>query len=357
MPQNYFRAGFQKHFSPGATTRDHYCGFICCRIESVVVLIKAVQFDYLPKELSKYKKINWLSWQAWLWPRKLKPSHGVILEESTSRISGGVQRVQGSRRSTAPSMTTSVFVTPRTSPPYSPSVQRFDVVPEESEEIETATLSALDHSYIQQGVESLAVTEELLSSLDGWKLERQEGGVMCYSRSIGGRKKWRSESIINVNIITQWQFVYYQFEHQVDWNPHVAVAESFYCINENTDLTYVVSTEAGGGIISTRDFVTVRYWEYKNGAYYAVGKAVSHDSMPSKSGRIRGENGPGGYKLVSVDDKNTLFVWLCDTDLKGWLPQYLIDQTIATMSIQTHKKLRKYIESVTMDDDLPLSVS
>ena len=30
----------------------------------------------------------------------------------------------------------------------------------------------------------------------------------------------------------------------------------------------------------------------------------------------RGENGPGGYKLVSVDDKNTLFVWLCDTDLK-----------------------------------------
>ncbi|XP_065884083.1 stAR-related lipid transfer protein 3-like [Dysidea avara] len=108
---------------------------------------------------------------------------------------------------------------------------------------------------------------------------------------------------------------------------------------------------------SCRDFVTVRYWEYKNGAYYAVGKAVSHDSMPSKSGRIRGENGPGGYKLVSVDDKNTLFVWLCDTDLKGWLPQYLIDQTIATMSIQTHKKLRKYIESVTMDDDLPLSVS
>ncbi|XP_065885665.1 uncharacterized protein [Dysidea avara] len=117
---------------------------------------------YLPKELSKYKKINWLSWQAWLWPRKLKPSHGVILEESTSRISGGVQRVQESRRD-------------------GPSVQRFDVVPEESEEIEAATLSALDHSYIQQGVESLAVTEELLSSLDGWKLERQEGGVMCYS--------------------------------------------------------------------------------------------------------------------------------------------------------------------------------
>ncbi|XP_065885623.1 stAR-related lipid transfer protein 3-like [Dysidea avara] len=261
MPQNYFKAGFQKHFSPGATTRDHYCGFICCRIESVVVLIKAVQFDYLPKELSKYKKINWLSWKAWLWPRKLKPSHGVILEESTSRISGGVQLVQESRRGTAPSMTTSVFVTPRTSPPHSPSVQRFDVVPEESEEIEAATLSALDHSYIQQGVESLAVTEELLSSLDGWKLERQEGGVMCYSRSIGGRKKWRSESIINVNIITLWQFVYYQFEHQVDWNPHVAVAESFYRINENTDLTYVVSTEAGGGIISTRDFVTVRYWE------------------------------------------------------------------------------------------------
>jgi len=40
-------------------------------------------------------------------------------------------------------------------------------------------------------------------------------------------------------------------------------------------------------LLSCRDFVTVRYWEYKSGVYYSVGKAVSHDLMPSKSGKIR----------------------------------------------------------------------
>ena len=66
-----------------------------------------------------------------------------------------------------------------------------------------------------------------------------------------------------------------------------------------------MSTEAGGGLITSRcqlislymvidccfcyyrDFVTVRYWECKGGIYYSVGKAVTHDSLPSQSGKIR----------------------------------------------------------------------
>lgn len=31
---------------------------------------------------------------------------------------------------------------------------------------------------------------------------------------------------------------------------------------------------------------------------------------------FRGENGPGGYKLIPEDGGHTRFVWLCDTDLK-----------------------------------------
>ena len=62
-----------------------------------------------------------------------------------------------------------------------------------------------------------------------------------------------------------------------------------------------------------------------------MGKSVTHDSMPSQSGKIRlvtistdtlnicihrGENGPGGYKIIPIDEHHTQFVWLCDTDLK-----------------------------------------
>ena len=74
--------------------------------------------QYLPKEIGKYRKINWLSWQAWLWPRKLSlTNNDVILEESTPSARGVVRRPQLQRRATTASMTTSVFVTPGTSPP------------------------------------------------------------------------------------------------------------------------------------------------------------------------------------------------------------------------------------------------
>ena len=77
-------------------------------------------------------------------------------------------------------------------------------------------------------------------------------------------------------------------------------------------------------------------------------------------------------KMIPVDNYNTQLIWLCDTDLKVWLLVVMVmltcmllglvtavshQQTLATMTIQTHQRLSNYIESVTMDDDLPLSVT
>ena len=39
---------------------------------------------------------------------------------------------------------------------------------------------------------------------------------------------------------------------------------------------------------------------------------------------FRGENGPGGYKMISVDNNNTQLVWLCDTDLKVRLLVFIV---------------------------------
>jgi len=34
---------------------------------------------------------------------------------------------------------------------------------------------------------------------------------------------------------------------------------------------------------------------------------------------FRGKNGPGGYKMIPVDNNNTQLIWLCNTNLKVWL--------------------------------------
>ena len=53
----------------------------------------------------------------------------------------------------------------------------------------------------------------------------------------------------------------------------------------------------------------MRYWEYKDGVYYSVGKAVTHESFPAQSGKIRlvttyccvSSSGYSGEKMVQVD--------------------------------------------------------
>jgi len=83
--------------------------------------------QYLPKEIGKYSKIDWLSWKAWLWPRKLPLNNNdVVLEESTPIVGGMTRSVQEPRRTRAPSMNTSVFVTPRTSPPRESVIHYFN---------------------------------------------------------------------------------------------------------------------------------------------------------------------------------------------------------------------------------------
>ena len=38
--------------------------------------------------------------------------------------------------------------------------------------------------------------------------------------------------------------------------------------------------EAGGGVVSTRDFVNLRHWALVDGVYVSAGGSVTHPAMP-----------------------------------------------------------------------------
>ena len=41
-----------------------------------------------------------------------------------------------------------------------------------------------------------------------------------------------------------------------------------------------VCAEAGGGVVSTRDFVNLRHWALVDGVYVSAGGSVTHPAMP-----------------------------------------------------------------------------
>ena len=50
--------------------------------------------------------------------------------------------------------------------------------------------------------------------------------------------------------------------------------------------------------------------------------------------------------MRSVPDEpdKCLFQWLLDTDLKGWIPQYVIDSALAGAQLDYIENIRKYSE-------------
>jgi hypothetical protein len=62
----------------------------------------------------------------------------------------------------------------------------------------------------------------------------------------------------------------------------------------------------------------------------------------------RGENGPGCWVMQSLggDQNRCRFQWLLDTDIKGWMPRYVIDSAIAGTQMDYMKHLRKHAQDL-----------
>ena len=52
-----------------------------------------------------------------------------------------------------------------------------------------------------------------------------------------------------------------------------------------------VCAEAGGGVVSVRDFVNIRHWAaVEGGALVSAGASVTHPAMPEVSGKNNNNN-------------------------------------------------------------------
>ena len=146
------------------------------------------------------------------------------------------------------------------------------------------------------------------------------------------------------------QELYFGLEDLPAWNPTVEEARLVQLVDHTTDITHQVCAEAGGGLVSVRDFVNLRHWEQlSDGSFVSAVVSVSHPSMPPHQGRVRGENRPGCFLISPVpgDPQASVFQWLLDTDLKGWIPQSIIDKALSGVQLDYVRHLRSRAASLS----------
>uniref|UniRef100_A0AAQ5XDS1 StAR-related lipid transfer protein 3 n=1 Tax=Amphiprion ocellaris TaxID=80972 RepID=A0AAQ5XDS1_AMPOC len=206
---------------------------------------------------------------------------------------------------------------------------------------------SVEKEYVRQGREAMSVVEQILTQEENWKFEKNSDmGDSVYTLEIPYHgKTFILKALMQCPAELVYQEVILQPEKMVQWNKTVSVCQILQRIDDNTLVSYDVSSGAAGGVVSARDFVNVRRVERKRDCYLSAGMATDHDAKPPCGRYVRSENGPGGFVVLKSSSNPSIctFIWVLNTDLKGRLPRYLIHQSLAATMFEFMSHLRQRI--------------
>ncbi|XP_072343796.1 stAR-related lipid transfer protein 3 isoform X2 [Scyliorhinus torazame] len=221
----------------------------------------------------------------------------------------------------------------------------------EGEGIERRAVTPQEKEYVRQGQEAMKMMEQILGQEEYWKFEKENDNsdvVYTFEIPYHGRS-YILKAFLQCPAELVYQEVILQPEKLVIWNRTVTVCQILQRVDDNTLITYDVSAGAAGGVVSPRDFVNVRRIERKKDMYISSGVSTTHDAKPPHKKYVRGENGPGGFVVLKSPRNPSVcnFIWILNTDLKGRLPRYLIQQSLAATMFEFIAHLRQRIGQIS----------
>ncbi|XP_058649378.1 steroidogenic acute regulatory protein, mitochondrial isoform X1 [Onychostoma macrolepis] len=215
----------------------------------------------------------------------------------------------------------------------------------EAAEQRAAALADEDVFYLKQGEAALEEALMIVESEDGWKLETAEkNGDVIYSKVLtGNRKVFRLEAELNASPEELHDILFFRMEEMHEWNPSIRRIKVLKHVGRNTMVTHEVSAETAGNLIGQRDFLSVRHWSKRESRVYLGGAATRLESLLPQPGFVRAEDGPTCIILQPLQDRPdcSRFIWLLNVDVKGWLPQSLVNKALPQAQADFTKHLRR----------------
>ncbi|XP_052468109.1 steroidogenic acute regulatory protein, mitochondrial-like [Carassius gibelio] len=215
----------------------------------------------------------------------------------------------------------------------------------EPAEQKSAALADEDVFYQRQGEAALNEALKIVESEDGWKLEMsEENGDVIYSKALtGNRKVFRLEAELNASPEELHDILFFRVEEMHEWNPSIRRIRVLKHVSRDTVVTHEVSAETAGNLIGQRDFLSVRHSSRSESRVYLGGAATRLESLPPQHGFVRAEDGPTCIILHPLQDRpdRSRFIWLLNMDVKGWLPQSLVNKALPRAQADFTKHLRR----------------
>ncbi|ELU15384.1 hypothetical protein CAPTEDRAFT_174334 [Capitella teleta] len=199
-----------------------------------------------------------------------------------------------------------------------------------------------------------SITWNILHTKDGWRTQQGKSlddGIVYTQNFPKFGKLFKLEGYVDASPQAVFETTVIKCDEQPKWNPTVLGSKLLQVINETTDISYQIAAEGAGGLVASRDFVSLRHWATKDGVILSSGCAVQHPDAPPTKNYVRGENKAGGWSFFPVagNPNKCLFIWILGTDLKGWVPQYAVDTALAGTVRDFLRHLQNHMRTLTAD--------
>eukprot|EP00091_Calanus_sinicus_P008293 TRINITY_DN202_c0_g1_i4.p1 TRINITY_DN202_c0_g1~~TRINITY_DN202_c0_g1_i4.p1 ORF type:complete len:157 (+),score=64.35 TRINITY_DN202_c0_g1_i4:273-743(+) len=128
------------------------------------------------------------------------------------------------------------------------------------------------------------------------------------------------------------------------WNYTLTEARVLKKLSDDVAISYQITTDAAGGMVSARDFIYLSQVGYEGEQFIMGGKSVEFENGPKSSKIVRAINGPGCQMVTPCpgDANSCTFMWLMDCEYKGMMLQSILDIALPiaqTSFVECIKKL------------------
>merc|ERR1711915_865014 len=152
-----------------------------------------------------------------------------------------------------------------------------------------ATIMTTDSEYVKIADKAWHEALEIAKSTDGWKVEKEDkdlGDTVESKKNSAGRKIYRCKGTINIppklliEALTDTDKV-------TTWNLTLTEAKTLKKISNTVSISYQVTSDGGGGLVSARDFIYVSMQGY-DGRTFVMGLQCGFQGWACEQGYCEG---------------------------------------------------------------------
>merc|ERR1712055_749898 len=148
---------------------------------------------------------------------------------------------------------------------------------------ELDTMAQTDDQIVEVVTAALDYAVELSEEEEGWKVEKEEGNaVVKVKKNKEDRKVWLCTATVDIAPKVLWDKLL-DTDNLTSWNTTLTQSKTIKKLPGDVKVTYQVTSEGGGGVVSARDFVYGSKTLVKDGAFIIGGMSVEVSELPEGS--------------------------------------------------------------------------